>query len=130
MYNHVLHCGRKHFCCYCLQAFTTEGIVKRHIKDLVKINGQQGIKMPKKGEYVRFENSKRKIKSSFIVYADFESILVPEGNGNRKSEEFYTHTHTNTHTHTHPQIKNMLLPIMAINSYVLMISIISPLSHT
>ena len=77
--------------------------------------------MPKKGEYVRFENSKRKIKSSFIVYADFESILVPEGNGNRNPKEFYTHK---------KKIKNMLLPIMAINSYVLMISIVSPLSHT
>ena len=36
--------------------------------------------MSKKGEYVRFKNYERKIKSTFIIYADFESILVLENN--------------------------------------------------
>ena len=26
MYDHSLHCGRKHFCCCCLQAFSTGNI--------------------------------------------------------------------------------------------------------
>ena len=34
--------------------------------------------MPKKDEYVRLKNYERKIKSTFLIYADFESILVPE----------------------------------------------------
>ena len=34
--------------------------------------------MPKKGELVKFKNHERKIKSSFIIYADCESILAPE----------------------------------------------------
>ena len=33
-------------------------------------------KMPKKDEYVRFKICERKIKSSFMIYADFESILA------------------------------------------------------
>ena len=33
MYNHTLHHGKKHFCRYCLQAFSTEETLKRHIKD-------------------------------------------------------------------------------------------------
>ena len=33
------------------------------------------IKMPKKGEYVRFKNYERKIKSQYMIYADFEIIL-------------------------------------------------------
>ena len=37
--------------------------------------------MPKKGDYVKFKNYERKIKSSFIVYADFETILVPKDGG-------------------------------------------------
>ena len=37
--------------------------------------------MPKKGDYVKFKNYERKIKSSFIVYADFETILVPKDDG-------------------------------------------------
>ena len=46
MYDHSLHRGRKHFCCYCLQAFSAEKILKSHIKDCFKINGKQRIIMP------------------------------------------------------------------------------------
>ena len=53
MSDHSLHRGRKHFCCYCLHAFITEEILKRHIKDCFKINGKQRIIMSKKGEYVK-----------------------------------------------------------------------------
>ena len=62
MYDHTLQCGRKHFCCYCLQAFSTVEILKCHIKDCFKINGRQGIIMPKTREYVKFKNYERKIK--------------------------------------------------------------------
>ena len=34
---------------HCLQAFNTEEISKRHIKDCYKINGEQVIKTLKKG---------------------------------------------------------------------------------
>ena len=43
MYDHTLHRGRKHFCRYCLHAFSTEEILKSHIKDCFKINGKQRI---------------------------------------------------------------------------------------
>ena len=46
--------------------------------------------MPKKGEYVKFKNYKRQIKSPFTIYADFESVLVPEDNGKQNPEEYYT----------------------------------------
>ena len=78
MYDYTLHRGRKHFYSYCLQAFSTEEILKRQIKDCLKINGKQIIVMHKKGKYVKFKNDERKIKSLFIAYAYFESILVPE----------------------------------------------------
>ena len=90
MYDHTLHHRRKHFCCYCLQAFSSEEILKSHIKDWFKINGKQRIIMPKKGEYIKFKNFERLIKSPFIIYADFESILVPENNGKQNPNEFYT----------------------------------------
>ena len=62
MYDHTLHCERKHFCHYFLQAFSTKELLKSHIKDC-KINGQQRNIILKKGEYVKFENYERKIKS-------------------------------------------------------------------
>ena len=46
MYDHTLRRGRKHFCHYCLRAFSTEEILKRHIKDCFKINCKQRIIMP------------------------------------------------------------------------------------
>ena len=71
MHNHTLHRGRKHFCYYCLQAFSTEEILKIHIKNLFKINGKQRIIMSKKAEFVKFKNYERKVKSLLIIYADF-----------------------------------------------------------
>ena len=50
---------------------------------------KQRIKMPKKGQYVRFKNYERKIKSPFIIYADFESILVPEINLKQNPNKSY-----------------------------------------
>ena len=51
-------------CRYCLQALSTEQILQRYIKYCFKINGNKE-KVPKKGEYVRFKNLARKIKSPF-----------------------------------------------------------------
>ena len=42
--------------------------------------------MPKKNEYVKLKNFEIKIKPTFMIYADFESILVPEDNGKEKSK--------------------------------------------
>ena len=90
MHGHTFHHGKKHFCRYSLQAFSTEEILKRHIKDCFKINGKKIIVMPKKSKYVKFKNYERKIKSRLIIYVDFEAFLVPKGNRRQKPEESYT----------------------------------------
>ena len=46
--------------------------------------------IPKKGQYVKSKNYERKIKSPFIIYGDFESILLPDDNGKQNPEESYT----------------------------------------
>ena len=81
MYDNTLYRGINNFWRYCLQAFSSEEILKSHIKDCFKINCRQRIIMPKIGEFLKFRNHKRKIKSSLIIYADFASTLVPENNG-------------------------------------------------
>ena len=48
MCNHTLHRRKKHFCRYWLRDFSTEEILKCHIKDCFKINGKKKIIMPKK----------------------------------------------------------------------------------
>ena len=52
-----------------------------HVVNCFKINDKQMVKMAQKGETVKFKNYTRKIKSPFMIYSDFESILVPENNG-------------------------------------------------
>ena len=46
--------------------------------------------MLKKCKYVRFKNFEVKIKSPFIFYGDFESILMPEDNRRQIPNESYT----------------------------------------
>ena len=46
--------------------------------------------MPKKGEDVKLKKDERKVKSPFIIYADFESILVSEDNRKQNPKESYT----------------------------------------
>ena len=47
------------------------------------------IKMPKKGEYLKFKNFKKKNQTTIYDYG-FESILVPEDNVKQNPEESYT----------------------------------------
>ena len=44
MCNYTLHRGRKHFCYYCLQTFSTKEILKCHINDCFKINVNVDVK--------------------------------------------------------------------------------------
>ena len=56
----------------------------------MKSNVKKTINMPNKRKYVKFKNIERKIKSSFMIYADFESILRPEDNGEENPNESCT----------------------------------------
>ena len=44
---------------------------KTRIKDCFKINSKQRIINAEKGEYIKFRNCERKLKSSCIIYAYF-----------------------------------------------------------
>ena len=74
------------------------------LKDCFKINRIQKITMPKKVEFVKFKNVERKMKSPFMIYSDFEIILVLEDNGKQNRNESYN-----------KNIKNMSLVVMVMN---------------
>ena len=44
-----------------------------------------------KGEFVKFKNYERKLESPFMIYAEFESILVPKNNGKSNLNESNTY---------------------------------------
>ena len=87
IYDHTLHRERKHFCSYCLQAFSTEEIIKPRINYCFKINDKQRIIVHKKVQYIKLKNYGRKTKLPFIIDADFESIFVPDDNENQNSKK-------------------------------------------
>ena len=74
------------------------------LKDCFKINRIQRITMSNKVEFVKFKNVERKMKSPFMIYSDFEIILVLEDNGKQNPNESYN-----------KNIKNMLLVVMVMN---------------
>ena len=89
MCNHTLHQGRKHFCRYCLYAFSTEKTLKRHIKDCFKNNEKRRMMMSRKDEYLKFKYYQRKIRSPFVIYPYFETIRVPKCNEYQNPEDSY-----------------------------------------
>ena len=60
-YDHTLHRRRKYVCRHCLQDFSIEEILKRHIKDCFKINSKKRIIIPKICKYDKFKNYIKKV---------------------------------------------------------------------
>ena len=60
MWDHTLHRGKKHFCCYCLQDFNTREILKLHIKDCLKLMKNKGLQCLKSVNTVNSEIMKEK----------------------------------------------------------------------
>ena len=53
------------------------------------------IKMALKGDTAKLKNYDRKIKSLFMIYADFEIILVPQDTKKQNPDVSYTNKHQN-----------------------------------
>ena len=51
--------------------------------------------MAKKGKAVKFKYYTRKIKSPFMTYADFETVLIPGNNGKQNPGESYLNKYQN-----------------------------------
>ena len=67
-------------------------MLKHHAKDCFKINDKQNIIMlkSKKANILNSKMRKKKTKWPFLVYADFESILVPQNNEKQNTKESCT----------------------------------------
>ena len=70
--------------------FSIAEIKTTRVNNCFMINSKQMIKMPKKGECFTFKSYKRKIKSRFVIYADFECIIIPKDNEKQNPAKFYT----------------------------------------
>ena len=92
MYNQTKHKGRKHFCMYCLQGFSSERVLNNHTVDCIEINGKQAIKMPELGSKIAFTNFRKQLPAPFIIYADFEAITEKVSQKKSQTEKYQKHT--------------------------------------
>ena len=72
---------------YCLQCFSSERVLVKHVNNCLTINGAQAINMPKQGENIlKFNNFHKQLPVTFVIYADFEAI-TKRVQGCEQSEE-------------------------------------------
>ncbi|CAB3984674.1 Gastrula zinc finger, partial [Paramuricea clavata] len=69
---------KKHFCLHCLHSCKSEELLEKHRETCIEVNGTQATKLPKEGTKIKFKNHRNSMPAPFVIYADFESILVPE----------------------------------------------------
>lgn len=90
MYRETKHHGKKHFCQSCFQNYHTAERLEKHMEDCDLTETKQVVDMPAPGSKMMFDNYNRMMKVPFVIYADFESTLIPfqgpECNPNRKLE--------------------------------------------
>ena len=70
------HHGKQHFCMNCLQGFTLELIRDEHYAYCID-NETVRVEMPSRGSTIKFYDGQNQFKVPFMMYADFESILMP-----------------------------------------------------
>ena len=92
MFNQTKNNGRKHFCMYCLQGFSSERVLINHKVDCIEINGKQSIKMPAPGSTIAFKNYRRQLPAPFVIYADFEAITEKVSQKKSHTEQYQKHT--------------------------------------
>ena len=85
LYSVSKHEQKKHFCLHCLHPCVSEEVLEKHKETCIQVNGAQATKLPKEGTKIKFKNHRNSMPVPFVIYADFESILVPKDK-NTKSD--------------------------------------------
>ena len=70
------HKEAQHFCTNCLNGFESE-IIKDEHYEYCRLKDSVRVEMPTKNPIVKYADGQYQFKVSFVIYADFESILVP-----------------------------------------------------
>ena len=78
LYNQTKHKEKKHFCERCLHGYSRLDLLEEHKPDCKGV-GMTAVKieMPKEGSTIKFNSFYKSLKVPYIIYADFESLIVP-----------------------------------------------------
>ncbi|CAB4042755.1 Hypothetical predicted protein, partial [Paramuricea clavata] len=72
------HRHKQHFCLHCLHSCVSEEVLEKDKETCLEVNGTQAVILPEEGTKIKFKNHRNLMPVPFVIYADFESILVPE----------------------------------------------------
>ena len=89
------HKCKQYFCNNCLQGFMLE-LIRDQLYSYCIDNEMVRVEMPRKGLIVEFYDGQNQFKVPFMMYADFESILMPIQDANPNPNKPYT-TKVNQH---------------------------------
>ena len=91
--------SRMHFCLNCFHNCVSEDVLAKHRETCLDVNCVQAVKLPKGGTKIKFKNHKNKLPAPFVIYADFESLLVSDRE--RKADEDVDESYTNIYQTHH-----------------------------
>ncbi|GBM21452.1 hypothetical protein AVEN_161062-1 [Araneus ventricosus] len=85
------HKTKHHYCYRCLHRFVKVETLEEHLQ-YCNDHSPQHIKMPAKGEnFIKFQNVHYQHPLPYIIYADFESLIVKEVHTSRNTEIIARH---------------------------------------
>ena len=86
LYSQTNHHNRKNYCTYCLHGFTTPELLLKHQPNCARHGLQRTVLPTQKNKYMKFKNIAKMLKVPYVIYADFESLLIPTDEPGRKHE--------------------------------------------
>ena len=76
MTNKAKHRGKKDFFLILITILFSR-VLESHVKSCLIISHTKSVLLPEENKYVNFQNFERLTKASFIIYGDFECVLIP-----------------------------------------------------
>jgi len=78
LFHETKHQHAKHFCMMCLNHFTRKDLLESPKKYCNGVNGTPTrIEMPERGKNIlSFQNYHKQMKMSYMIYADFEALVI------------------------------------------------------
>ena len=83
------HHGKKYYCRNCLLGYSSEEALSKHWS-YCKEHSCVRVELPKEGTFMKFTNIERSMRVPFVIYADFESYIIPINTCDPDEEQSFT----------------------------------------
>ena len=96
MTNKTKHSDKNIFCWYCWKCISKSKVLELHVKICLVISHTKSVLLSEEGQYENFQIFKRFTKAPFIMYGNFEYVLIPStdhidfGPNTKKYQDIFT----------------------------------------